>query len=74
MAEGTIDFQPEQFDCAEAWLPNGVLLGDSEQYGGVIRAAISGNVIEAGKGYQLVVVNEPLKRTIELKKNPNQGA
>lgn len=74
MADGTIDFLPELETTAEVYLPLGVTIVSREPYGGAIRMTISGDAIEAGKQYQLVLTDEPMRRTIDLVKSPNQGA
>lgn len=73
MAKGTIDFLPETFANAAAWLPRGVTIVSSAPYGGAVRAEIQGGEIEDGASYQLIVTEGPLRRVIELAKSPQYG-
>ncbi len=74
MAEGRIDILPELWGNATAWLPSGVTIVSSATHGGAVRAVIAGDGIDQDKNYQLVVINEPMRRIIELVESPNQGA
>jgi hypothetical protein len=74
VGKGSIDFIPEMAELASAYLPRNVHEVSRTPYGGAIRLEIEGDEIEDGKGYQLVVTDEPMRRCIELKKNPNQDA
>lgn len=73
MAEGHIDVVPEIYPQIDAWLPRGVTIVSASVYGGAMRLQISGDKIADGKGYQLVVTEEPMQRIIRLVENPNQG-
>lgn len=72
MPNATIDVQPEIMASIAAWLPSGITVVSSAPYGGAQRVEIKGDGLEDGKTYQLVVTNEPMRRIIELVKNPNQ--
>lgn len=74
MANGTMDVQPEIFPNIAAWLPRGITVVSANQYGGAMRLEIEGDGVEEGKGYQLVVTEDPMRRVIELVENPNQNA
>lgn len=69
MAEGTIDFLPELVSLAAAYLPREVTVVSQEPYGGAIRMKISGDGIDDGATYQLIITDEPMRRVIELRKN-----
>ena len=72
MAKGTIDFLPDTFANAIAWLPRSVTVVSSASYGGSVRAVIQGSDIDEGATYQIVVTEEPMRRVIDLVKNPFQ--
>jgi hypothetical protein len=72
VAEGTILMTPEMAGFSEFWLPLGVNMVSKEAYGGGVRMVIAGDAVEDGKEYQIVVSDGPLKRSIEIVKNPNQ--
>lgn len=73
MPKGRIDVVPEIFPNVAAWLPRNVTVVSANPYGGAMRLEIEGDEIEDGAGYQLVVTEEPLRRTIELQKNAFNG-
>lgn len=73
MAEGTIDILPELEPLAEAYLPRGVTILSKEPYGGALRLKIQGDAIEAGRDYQLIITDEPMRRCIELKPGGPNG-
>lgn len=73
MPKGHIDVLPEIFPQLAAWLPRGVAVVSANPYGGSMRLEIQGDGLEEDAGYQLVVTEEPMRRVIELVKNPNQN-
>jgi len=74
VAEGYIDVTAEAADVLPHVLPNGVTIVRREPFGGAVRLTVQGSEIEMGKGYQMVVVTEPMRRSFELKKSPHQEA
>lgn len=73
MPKGSIDVIPELFPNVEAWLPRGVTVLSSNEYGGAMRLEIQGNEIEEGVVYQMVVTETPMSRLIELRKSGPNG-
>lgn len=69
MPKGTIDAIPEIYSNVEAWLPRGVTIVSAEPYGGAMRLEVEGNAIEEGESYQLIITDDPMRRTIEMRKN-----
>jgi hypothetical protein len=69
VANGTIDVLPEVFGNIAAWLPRTVTVVSANPYGGAMRVEIQGDGVELGAVYQIVITEEPMKRTIELVKN-----
>lgn len=72
--QGKIDLLPEQFANATAWLPTGVTIVSSAQHGSSRRAVIEGAKLKSDRNYQLVIINEPLRRIIELVESPAEDA
>lgn len=73
MGKGRIDLVPEMAEPAEVWLPRGVTVTKREAYGSATRMEIEGPQIEDGE-YQIVVIDEPMRRVIELQRSPHQQA
>jgi hypothetical protein len=74
VAEGTILVPTDQASDVRALLPRGVSVVSSEPYGGAVRVLLSGNQLDQDADYQFVVVDEPLRRIVELVKNETPSA
>jgi hypothetical protein len=71
VADGHIDMVPELAELASCYLPRGITIVGQEPFGGAIRMTISGDEIAEGQAYQIVIVDEPMRRVIELKPSPS---
>jgi hypothetical protein len=69
MGRGKIHIIPEQVDTVTLVLPRDVKLVGGELVGGAIEFDLEGPEIEDGASYQVVVIEEPLSRTIRLQKS-----
>lgn len=67
MARAYLDVATELVPVVSGMLPRGVNVVESEPYGGSYRLTIEGNGLPDGADMQLVIVDEPMRRIIELK-------
>lgn len=71
MAEGHIDMIPQMAEVAVCYLPRGITIVSQEPFGGAVRLRISGDEITEDQTYQITIVDEPMRRVIELKPSPS---
>jgi hypothetical protein len=67
VARATLDITPDLLPLIPALLPRGVNVFGSEALGGAVRLILEGENLPEGRLLQMVVVDEPLRRVIELK-------